>query len=252
MRFVVSVSLCNFGNRKFGFGMDKICYLLIMACILLASCKSQYAVQGTSSVEELEGQMLTLKVFTDNDMQSIDSARVVHGKFNFCGRMDSTMLANLFYGEISIMPLVLEQGNVELSINETYQEVSGTPLNDSLSDFIQRKAQLDARLAELPHMESQMVMEGREYNDILYELRQVSQKMMHENDRLVTTFIRENYNNALGLGIFMIMTSKTAYPVLTPQLEEIVTHATPYFLGHPYVREFLRVARENEEKLHEY
>ena len=64
-----------------------------MLCLLtMLSCRSQYAVTGSSSVDELEGKMLTLKVFADGEMRSIDSTRVVHGKFNFGGGMDSTML----------------------------------------------------------------------------------------------------------------------------------------------------------------
>lgn len=192
--------------------------------------------------------MLTLKVFSGDDLQSIDSARVVHGKFSFGGKMDSTMLANLFFGDLSIMPLVLEEGDVILNINETQQSVTGTPLNDSLSSFIQSKAQLDARMAELPHMESQMIMDGKDYDEVVLELGQLTQELMEENDQLVTRFIRDNYNNVLGPGMFMILTNDNPYPALDPQIEEIITHATPYFLGHPYVKEYIRVARENTEK----
>lgn len=228
-------------------------YLLPLAVLLtISSCKNQYSVTGTSTVDDLEGKMLTLRVFADGDMQGIDSARVVHGKFKFNGNIDSTVLANVFFGKISIMPLVLEEGDVEMSINEAQQSATGTPLNDSLSAFIQRKTQIDARMAELPHLESQMVMNGTDYDEIMYELRRQSDALMEENDQLVTRFIKDNYNNVLGPGIFMVLTSSLPYPAMTPQIEEIITNATPYFLNDPYVKDYIKTAEENRKKLQNY
>lgn len=224
-----------------------------MLCLLtMLSCRSQYAVTGSSSVDELEGKMLTLKVFADGEMRSIDSTRVVHGKFNFGGGMDSTMLANIFMGDLSLMPIVLEEGEVKLSIGETQQSATGTPLNDTLSGFIQRKTQLDAQMAELPHLEAQMIMNGTDDDERVFELSKQLSQLEAENDKLITRFIRDNYNNVLGPGIFMILTSSLPYPVLTPQIEEIITNATPYFLGHPYVKEYIRIAEENREKAKNY
>ncbi len=218
---------------------------LALFCLLtLLSCRSQYMVKGSSNVDDLEGRMLTLKVYVDGEMKSIDSTRVVHGRFNFGGGMDSTMLANVFLGDLSLMPIVLEEGEVKLNIGETQQTATGTPLNDTLSGFIQRKTQLDARMAELPHIESQMIMDGTDYNDIMYELGKQSKQIAAENDRLITRFIRANYNNVLGPGIFMILTSNLPYPILTPQIEEILTDAPPYFLGHPYVKKYIEEAKK--------
>ena len=204
-------------------------------------------VRGSSDVDDLEGKVLTLKVYVDGEMKSIDSTRVVHGRFDFGGSMDSTMLANVFLGNLSLMPIVLEEGEVKLNIGETQQTATGTPLNDSLSGFIQRKTQLDARMAELPHLESRMIMDGTDYDEVMYELGKQSRELSAENDKLITRFIRTNYNNVLGPGIFMILTSSLPYPVLTPQIEEIITNAPPYFLGHPYVKRYIKAAKKLEE-----
>lgn len=232
--------------------MNKLYYLLLSTLLALVSCKSQYMVRGSSNVEDLEGQVLTLKVYVDGEMKSIDSTRVVHGRFDFGGSMDSTMLANVFLGNLSVMPIVLEEGEVRLSIGESQQTATGTPLNDTLSGFIQRKTQLDARMAELPHLQSQMIMDGTDYDEVMYELGKQSKELADENDQLITRFIRANYNNVLGPGIFMILTSSLPYPVLTPQLEEIITNAPPYFLGHPYVKEYIKKAKEYQEKTKGY
>ncbi|MBQ6224721.1 MAG: DUF4369 domain-containing protein [Bacteroidaceae bacterium] len=232
--------------------MNKLYCLLLSTLLALVSCKSQYMVRGSSNVDDLEGKVLTLKVYVDGEMKSIDSTRVVHGRFDFGGSMDSTMLANVFLGDLSVMPIVLEEGEVRLSIGESQQTATGTPLNDTLSGFIQRKTQLDARMAELPHLQSQMIMDGTDYDEVMYELGKQSKELADENDQLITRFIRANYNNVLGPGIFMILTSSLPYPVLTPQLEEIITNAPPYFLGHPYVKEYIKKAKEYQEKTKGY
>mgnify|MGYP002624601909 CR=1 FL=1 len=221
-------------------------HLLLPAVFVLCSCRSQYQVRGSSDASELEGRVLTLKVYVDGEMRSIDSTRVVHGRFSFGGGMDSTMLANIFLGDLSLRPIVLEEGEVKLRIGETQQSATGTPLNDTLTTFIRRKTQLDARMAELPHLESQMIMNGDDEDVIQFELGRQSRAIAIENDRLITRFIRDNYNNVLGPGIFMILTSSLPYPVLTPQIEELIMSAPPYFLGHPYVRKYIEEAKRRD------
>ena len=94
-----------------------------------------------------------------------------------------------------------------------------------------------------------MVMDGMEHEEVVARLAAEAHRLNVEGDQLVTGFIKRNYNNVLGPGIFMIMTSAYSYPVLTPQIEELLVGAPAYFLNHPYVSEYLRVARENMTKL---
>ncbi len=223
---------------------------LFLGILILSSCAEQYLVKGSSTVSNLEGKTLYLKVFQNDDMCTIDSSKVVHGRFSFKGIMDSVMMANLFLGNQSVMPLVLETGEVLMKLDEMNQSATGTPLNDSLNSFILKKVQLDARLAELPHRESQMIMDGMDHEEILRELNKESAMLAAENDRLVTHFITRNYNNVLGPGIFMIMTSSLKFPILNPQIDEILSQATPYFRNHPYVKEYVKAANENMEKIH--
>ena len=223
--------------------------LVMLMGLGVSSCADHYQVEGSTTVHGMEGKKLYLKIYADNDLQSIDSCSVMHGKFSFRGNMDTTVMANLFLGDQSLMPIVLEGGQVALKIDEVAQSVSGTPLNDSLYSFIRRKTQLDNQLAELPRKEGRLVMDGMEHDEVVIRLRQEAQRLSFESDQLVSSFIRHNYTNVLGPGVFMIMTSELAYPVLTPQIEELLVGAPSYFLNHPYVKEYLRVANENMEKL---
>ncbi len=219
------------------------------ACIFTVSCSDRYMVDGSTTVHGMEGKMLYLKIYDNQDLTTIDSCNVTHGKFTFRGNVDSTVMANLFLGNQSLMPIVLEGEGVSLKIDEMTQSVSGSPLNDSLYNFIRRKTQIDNQLAELPRMEGRMVMDGMDHEEVLARLRTTARELNIQSDQLVTNFIKQNYTNVLGPGVFMILTSELAYPVLTPQIEALMIGAPSYFLNHPYVKEYLRVANENMEKL---
>lgn len=226
-------------------------YLLALAAglLMLVSCTEHYKVKGTSSVPTIEGGTLYLKIFSGKEMQIIDSAQVMHGRFEFQGRLDSTVLANLYWGDVSIMPLVLEPGEVRINIEETQQTATGTPLNDSLSAFVRRKAEIEYALAEMPRRESRMVMEGLDHDLVLAQLREEAEVLSTTNESLVSGFIRQNYENVLGPGIFMVLTSSQRYPMLTPQIEALTVNAPSYFLNHPYVKQYLDAARRNREKM---
>ena len=95
-------------------------------------------------------------------------------------------------------------------------------------------------------------MNGIDHDQVMAELNEQALQLEHENDRLITRFIRSNYNNVLGPGVFMIMTSGFQYPILNPQIEEIISQAPPYFMNHPYVKEYIKEAESNMEKLRQY
>ncbi len=221
---------------------------LIALAAVLTGCQSKMDIQGTTSVPELEGQMLYLRVYADGEMQDIDSTRIVHGKFHFTGKaQDSTIMAFLFMGDRSILPVVVEPQPLTITLSEAGNRVEGSPLNDTLFSFIQRKSLLDEQLAELPRRESQMILDGYDHDEILMQLNQEASVLSAQVDEMTMRFIKDNMDNVLAPGIFMVMTSNLPYPMLNPQIEELVTLGSPRFLNDAYVKEYLRVARENME-----
>ena len=121
--------------------MNKILYALL-TLIVCTSCVDSYNIQGSSNVSTLDGRMLYLKVLKNNDFVNIDSCDVVHGQFHFAGNIDSVRMANIFMDDESVLPLVLESGDITIKIDNTQQTVSGTPLNDKLFKFFNRYNQL--------------------------------------------------------------------------------------------------------------
>ena len=228
--------------------MRKVLYLL-GAMLALASCADNFHVKGLSSVHYLEGKTLYLKAFVGDKLEEMDSCKVVHGKFSFSGNVDSVVMATLYVGDECVMPLVLETGKLTVDIGEAEQNVTGSELNDSLFCFIKKKTVIDKQMNELYRKESRMIMDGIDHETIVAQLNEEARVLMEETDALVTKFITSNYDNVLGPGVFMIVTSGMQYPVLTPQIEQIMLNATSRFKSHPYVEEYISVAEENMEKL---
>ena len=243
--------------------MNRIKYLSVSVVVvaatvvisLLAGCKKPVAVEGTTTIPALEGRLLSLRVYSGGDMVALDSSRVIHGRFSFNVPADSVVMASLFLGDESVMPVVLDGGTVTISLGEDENRVSGTALNDSLYAFIRQKREIDAQLSELPHRESQMILEGLDHDEILAQLNSEAavlgaQRFKYKNgdEILETKFIKAHMNDILGPGVFMIATSSFPYPYLTPQIEEIITLASDEFKANAYVQDFVRMARENAEK----
>lgn len=228
--------------------MNKIFYSLI-AVAVLTSCASSYRVEGSTSLSALDGNKLYLRAVKDGEAKNIDSCDVVHGEFHFAGLLDTVRMANLFMDDESIMPVVLEEGDIVVKIDNANQSVGGTPLNDSLYHFIDRHNQLTNRMNELSHRQSQMLLDGIDEETINEQLSIEAAKIAQEEDSLVTHFIVDNFDNVLGPGVFMMITSQFRFPVLTPQIEDIMSKATKTFKNDPYVREYYQAAQDNEQRM---
>ena len=123
---------------------------------------------------------------------NVDSAEVVHGYFRMKGEIDTSMIASLYMDDQSIMPLVIERGEIEIQIDNARIMVKGTPLNEKLYDFITKKSLLDDQAYEVERMESRMIMDGKSMDIIEQEINSERDKISNEMENLVKTFIQEN------------------------------------------------------------
>ncbi|MGP1436710.1 MAG: DUF4369 domain-containing protein [Phocaeicola sp.] len=228
--------------------MKRFSFTLI-SILLLTSCASQYQIKGTSSVSRLDGKMLFVKIPESNRLIDIDSAEVVHGLFSMTGEADSSMLAALYMDDQSIMPFVIEKGNISISIDNARTEIKGTPLNNKLSEFITKKISIDDRAYDLEHRENQMIMDGNDPMEIEATINEERKKLMDELTAMAKEFIQNNYTNILGPGIFTIICSGYDMPLMTPFVEEILKNAPESFKNSPLVKEYVDTARRNMNRM---
>lgn len=243
--FMIRYYLC-LSKKKGKLYMNKVLYALL-TLIVLASCNSTFNIQGTSNVSTLDGRKLYLKVLQNNDFKNMDSCDVIHGQFSFSGSVDTVRMANIFMDDESVMPLVLEGGNINIKIDNTQQTVSGTPLNDKLFKFIKKYNQIKNQEADLIHRHDQAIMNGKDMDVVNARLSAKADRLSQEEDHLVTNFVTENFDNVLGPGIFFMVTIGNQYPMLDPWVEDIMSKATDKFKNDPYVKDYYEKAQENQQ-----
>lgn len=68
----------------------------------------------------------------------------------------------------------------------------------------------------------------------------------------VKQFIIDNYENVLGPSVFMMMCSTLPYPIMTPQIEDVMRTAPLTFKQNKLVKDFLSKAKENMQLIEEH
>lgn len=231
--------------------MNRILPLLVLL-LVITSCNRKYKIEGTSSVSSLDGKMLFIKTLQDGEWVDVDSAEVIHGLFSMKGQVDSVLMVTLYMDDESIMPFVLESGDIEISIDNTQLAVKGTSLNDALYEFINKKNAMDLKIEELERKEARMVMEGADLADIHTQLAQEGEVLIKDMNQYVKKFISDNYENVLGPSVFMMLCSSLPYPILTPQIEDIMKDAPYSFKSNKMVTEFFSKAKDNMQLIEEH
>ena len=133
---------------------------------MVISCSDKYNIAGNTSQSVLNGKMAYLKEFDDEALKAIDSCEVVHGKFNMTGILDSVRCVSFYMDNENVIPVVLEQGDINIDIVNARIRISGTPLNDSLYTFLNKRDSLVLILNDLPHRESLMILVGAKSLDL--------------------------------------------------------------------------------------
>lgn len=217
---------------------------------MLTSCAEQCNIAGNSTVGSLDGRMLYLRVTRDGvTSSSLDSCEVIHGRFSFFSDVDSIMVAQLYMGNESLMPVVLENGNLNIEVDHVWQRVSGGPLNDRLYKFMQQKNRIENQQWELDNKCMRMMHQGHSPEDIHRIIAPKAAKLAKQVEDLETRFIQDNYDNPLGAGCFMWLFSQYPLPIMTDQIKRIVKDAPPGFLNDPFVRDYLHRARLNSKMM---
>lgn len=232
-------------NQLMNKNIYSILSLILLLCI--TSCSDSYNIQGTSNVSTFDGRMLYLKILKNNEFKNIDSCDVVHGQFAFSGTVDSVRMANIFMDDESVLPLVIEGGDITVKIDNTQQIVSGTPLNDKLFKFLKKFNQLESEKYELVHRHDKALMDGLNEYAINRKLNAEAMRIDQQEDQLLTTFVCDNFDNVLGPGVFFMRTINSEYPVLNPWIEDIMSKATDKFKNDPYVKDYYQKAQENQD-----
>ena len=219
-------------------------YLVIFSfvgIISCSSCSSEYKIDGSSTVQGFNGQKLYLRLTTDGVTRDIclDSCEIVHGTFNFSGAVDSVAMAELYMGSYPMMPVVLENGDLFVQMDNMLQTVSGGPLNNLLNDFLTKHMKLENDLWDLDRRARCMIYEGKSVEDIILTLDPIRRDVVRKMQNLEVHFVKQNYDNPLGPGYFIRMCNSEIHDTAEEVIHDILRDATPKFLAHPFVQHYM-------------
>lgn len=226
--------------------MNKV-FFAIVGALFLTSCANTFNISGTSNVSTLDGRMLYLKVIQDNELANIDSCDVLHGQFRFGGPLDSVQVAHIFMDEENVMPVVLEGGKIQVRLDDTQMTVTGTPLNEALTEYSQEIKKLNGELQELAHEEYQGIANNKNMEEVYRHLSNRQEKLSQKLDNITSRFVIDNFDNVLGPWAFMAYVSRYQYPITDPWIEDIMSKATSTFKNNYFVKDYYAKAQENEQ-----
>lgn len=225
--------------------------MLILLISVFSACSSTYQITGNSDITTLDGKYLSLRTLQNGHWVEVDSAEVVHGLFSMNGKVDTTRMVTIYFDNQGIMPIILENGDINVSISNQTMFAGGTPLNDALYDFIRVRNSMERQLGILNSREARLIMEGANPDFIHMQIQEEIDSLNRQMNAYARSFISDNFNNILGPSVFMMMCSTLPYPILTDEIEAILNSAPESFLNQEWVKDFVSKAKENQQLIEE-
>lgn len=113
---------------------------------------NSYQLKGTIDNKKFEGKPIMLFSFADDDIQSVDTAFVVNGVFEFIGKEKNNNIGILSIGNypdtVVTSVVFLDKGNI--NVDMINNRISGTPLNDLYQGYIDTNLTLNQELSNVP------------------------------------------------------------------------------------------------------
>jgi len=216
----------------------------VLGIAAFSACSSQYAIDGNSTIADLDGQKLYLRITKDGTSRDLclDSCEVVHGCFNFGGAVDSVAMVELYMGDYPMMPVVLENGQLFIQMDNASQQITGGPLNERLNEFLMKRSRCENELWDINRRARNMLYEGKNLEQIVVTLDPIRNNLLTRIKNMETDFVKSNYNNVLGPGYFIRMCdNEFGFPSMNDQIYDILADAPDAFLHHPYVAHYLHM-----------
>ncbi|MBQ3188250.1 MAG: DUF4369 domain-containing protein [Bacteroidaceae bacterium] len=226
----------------------KFAYLLLFTWFLTVSCNGGYSLKGTTD-NFRDGARVFLKTQNADGWVTFDSCDIIHGAFSMQGSADSSFVASLFIDAEAVVPIIIERGDITVDMSVNDVRISGTPLNDRLSLFIDEKNRLEYRMADIERWEASLILEGHTAASAASVVRDSIASVGDAMDAYVENFIKENYNTPLGPCVFRLLCGTLPYPLMTKLIERIFADAPPVFMNDFFVREFVAACEANERIL---
>ncbi len=196
--------------------MKKLLYLGALA-ILTACTSNGYTINGEISGVN-DGDSIFLMELNGGQINKLQGTVINDGKFQLKGVQDEPAIRYLVYhfrqNDGQSLEFFLENGTINVKMNDETQSVWGTPNNDANQAVMNEMQELQQKMDP--------IYEALASDEITDEQREAYTKQTKELEdeymQIMTRGIRKNINLAAGID----MLKKFYYYMETPQLAEIV------------------------------
>ncbi len=212
--------------------------IIISACFCYAQQKvATYIVEGPLSDPTMQGE--TIVMVNYENPETVNSAKVLNGKFQFTGEVEVPFLARIFAGKHYGM-CIIEKGTITLDLEKTHTTSGfpilnpgfGTPLNN---EFANLKIFVDSlsyeaieRLNQLQKESADNETKAKQEEEIRIKLRKIIipqyQKVFkrHTNDILGFYTINELSKELSPDEMMPILTQAGSYIMSLPSVQNII------------------------------
>lgn len=195
--------------------------ILIAVVAFMVSCSTGtgYKINGTVEIPEAEDTYVYLQEVKGRDINTLDSAIVTNGKFELTGNADEVQVRYLSLdpqvaGRM-MSSIVLEPGNIKVAIDNEKIEVTGTKLNDALTNHEAKISEKQKDIMAISQQFQSASQEGTMTPELEEELVGKFNSIQEELSTMTADFIKSNMDNELGK--FMFITNAPAYE---PEMQE--------------------------------
>lgn len=161
---------------------------------------NRYIIEGRLSGTAYDGELIYLVPIEDATAETVDSAKIQNGVFRFEGDASQPGIRILrtrpiLRLELQELLVVTESGKISVII-DSVSSVQGTPQNDALQKWKDRKRNADFAFANL----NQQIREADETQKT--KLKLLLQKFDKEYSNYNYNFVKKNKNTAVGAFIY--------------------------------------------------
>ena len=175
-------------------------FLFFFSGTLSSNQIKKYRIEGTIG-KSFDGQYAKLSLRDDNQaITHTDISIIDLGRFSFEGDEYLNNISSITiedrYGSTthSVLGLLLESGNINVSFNEEHPYVGGTLLNDVFMEYLDSMRYFRTKKVEI---------EPQWENSIVINLKTELGRLYYNEGEFIMNFIKRNFTNPLGKSLFM-------------------------------------------------
>ena len=222
--------------------MKKLTYLLAAAAVF-AACNSGnngYTVTGTIE-GAADGDTVYLQTVEGRQLVKLDSAIIANGTFTFKGTQDTAANRYITYNpagtEGMIMDFFLENGKINIKLNEKSSSATGTANNDIYQAIRIQLNELDSQMENIYASMTDTALTDQQRESKSKEMDALQDKMME----VAKAGISQNITNAVGVHLL----KSNYYYLDVKELDPLVSQIPATYSNDATV---IRI-KENVEKM---